>query len=410
MRVLQINHFSYKAAGNIMMNIHEEMKNRDIETYVVWGRGRTSNDEYEYYMDDSFGVKMHALMTRITDKTGFYSNKSTKKLIEWIELIHPDVIHLHCIHGYYINIERLFVYIKSKNIQIIWTIHDCWPFTGHCAYYDMINCERWKEGCYSCPQKNTYPKSLVDGSKYNWIKKKELFSDVNAVLVSPSEWLAEEIKKSFLGEYKIRVINNGIDLSVFRYNNEKKNVLSKYGLDSRPIILCVASEWTERKGLNDILEISKQMKECQIVVVGLTEKQKRRVPDTVVGIKRTENVHELVSLYSAADVFYNPTYEEVFGMVNIEALACGTPVVTYDSGGSPETIMQEENSILGSVIKKKDNKSVEIKQVISEIRKYIHNDCKNSNYINARIEYVERFSVKKMIDQYIELYKEVVLK
>ena len=175
MKVVQINTFSYKAAGSIMMNLHKCMLEEKIDSYVAWGRGRKSENDHEYYMDDDLGVKIHGVYTRLTDKTGFASVIATKKLIKWIDNINPDIIHLHCIHGYYINIELLFNYIKKKNVRVVWTQHDCWAFTGHCAYFDACGCEKWITGCYDCEQINTYPISRVkDNSKWNWNKKKEL--------------------------------------------------------------------------------------------------------------------------------------------------------------------------------------------------------------------------------------------
>ena len=167
-KVVQISTFSYKAAGNIMMNLHRAMMKNGIDSYVVWGRGRKAENDHEYFMDDSWGVKLHGVYTRITDKTGFASTLSTRKLLNWLDEIEPDIIHLHCIHGYFINISLLFTYIKEKNIKVIWTQHDCWAFTGHCAYFDACGCEKWKTGCHDCEQLTTYPASrLMDNSKWN---------------------------------------------------------------------------------------------------------------------------------------------------------------------------------------------------------------------------------------------------
>lgn len=338
MRIVQINHFSYKAAGNIMMNIHKELIDKGVDSYVVWGRGRAAENEKEYYMNDKLGVYYHAAYTRLTGRMGFASVSSTKKLIKWLEQIKPDIIHLHCIHGYYINIKLLFDYIRKNNIKIVWTQHDCWAFTGHCAYFDMVGCEKWKTGCYDCKQIHEYPASYSDASKRNWKDKKQFFSGLNMKLVAPSKWLKGLISQSFLGDYPVEVIYNGIDTEIFKYTDGEFK--TQYQIQDKFMILGVASEWTERKGLKDFIKLHERLdpQKYQIVIVGLTKKQIRELPQTIIGIERTNNVQELVEIYSAADLFYNPTYEEVFGMVNVEALACGTSVLTYQTGGSPESV------------------------------------------------------------------------
>ena len=216
MKIVQINTFPYKATGSIMMSIHNKLQEMGYESYVVWGRGRDAQNEQEIVIKDDFEMKLHGIYTRLTDKTGFASSKSTRKLLEKLEEIKPDIIHLHNIHGYYLNIELLFEYIKSNNIKVIWTLHDCWPFTGHCAYFDQVRCERWKTGCYKCPQKHTYPASkFLDNSRWNWERKKELFTGAEITLVTPCEWLKEIVGLSFLKEYSVEVIYNGIDCNTY---------------------------------------------------------------------------------------------------------------------------------------------------------------------------------------------------
>lgn len=369
MRIVQINTFPYKATGNIMMNIHGLLTDAGHESYVVWSRGRKAENDHEIVMDDDLGVKLHGIYTRLTDRTGFASKIATRKLVKRLREIKPDIIHLHNIHGYYINLPLLFNYIKENQIKVVWTLHDSWPFTGHCAFFDMCGCEKWKTGCNQCEQLKTYPASLgVDSSSWNWGKKRELFDGLDATLVTPCNWLKGLVSQSFLSIYPAHVIYNGIDRNVFK-PTEDVTVKEKYGLDDRPIILGVASEWTVRKGLKDILSLAAKMPEYQFVAVGLTEKQKRILPETVRGIARTENAHELAALYSAASIFFNPTYEDNFPTTNIEALACGTPILTYDTGGSPEAVV---NSQVGQVVKK-DNPSMvnisNVKRTITEMMK-----------------------------------------
>lgn len=390
MKIVQINTFSYKAAGNIMINLHKAMLEQGIESYVAWGRGRKAENDHEYYMNDDIGVKAHGVYTRITDKHGFASKRATAKLLKWIDSIHPDIIHLHCIHGYYINIELLFNYIKKNNIKVVWTQHDCWAFTGHCAYFDAAGCNKWKTGCHACEQLNTYPASkILDNSNWNWNKKRELFSGFDITIVTPCNWLADLMKDSFLGTYPIKVIYNGIDTSVFKPTESDLKV--KYGMGNKKIILGIAGEWTERKGLKDFVALDQLIDhdKYQIVVVGVNTNQQRSLPDTIISIGRTENVQELVEIYSASTVYFNPTYEDNFPTTNLEALACGTPVITYNTGGSAECITHN-----GFVIKQGD-----LENVIADIGKI-------DNSLNVQMD--KLFDKYTMINEYISLYGETL--
>lgn len=387
-KVVQISTFSYKAAGNIMMNLHRAMMKNGIDSYVVWGRGRKAENDHEYFMDDSWGVKLHGVYTRITDKTGFASTLSTRKLLNWLDEIEPDIIHLHCIHGYFINISLLFTYIKEKNIKVIWTQHDCWAFTGHCAYFDACGCEKWKTGCHDCEQLTTYPASrLMDNSKWNWKTKKELFTGANVTVVTPCEWLSELVKISFLREYPIRVIYNGIDTNVFKPT--KSYFKKKNEIEAKKMILGVASEWTERKGLRDFIELDEMLdkKEYVIVLVGVSKKQVENVPKDIIALNRTNNIKELVEIYSAADVYFNPTYEDNFPTTNLEATACGTPVITYDTGGSPESV---------------DPRAVVQKGNLNRVKDII---CSELQIFKPRLR--DEMKVESMVAEYIQLYRDV---
>lgn len=425
MRIVQINTFPFKATGNIMMNIHLLLTEAGHDSYVVWSRGRRSENGHEIVMNDDFGVKLHGVYTRLTDKTGFASKAITKKLLIRLNEIKPDIIHLHNIHGYYINLPLLFGYIKEKKIKVVWTLHDCWPFTGHCAFFDMCGCGKWKTGCNHCEQLKTYPASLmIDNSSWNWNQKKELFRGLNAILVTPSNWLKGLVDRSFLCDYPCHVIYNGIDRAVFK-PTEDEAVKQKYGLDDRPIILGVASEWTERKGLKDIIQVAGDMQEYQFVVVGLTKKQKKELPDAVTGIERTENVRELAALYSAASIFFNPTYEDNFPTTNIEALSCGTPILTYDTGGSPEAVISPD---VGRVIKKDTSNRANletVKRTIVEMMKtFCPNKAAEGNSITISEENItsnidgcteslcrkasEQFDKNQRLQEYIPLYESIM--
>lgn len=415
MKIVQINTFPNKATGTIMFGIHKMLLQEGHESYVVWGRGRKSEDNNEIVIEDALGIKFHGFYTRMFDKTGFASWSATKKLLHILDEINPDIIHLHNIHGYYLNVEILFEYIKKRNIKVVWTLHDCWPVTGHCAYFDLIKCQKWKTGCHDCEQKMTYPKSMfLDSSIWNWKKKRELFTGLEIHIVTPSKWLKRIVLESYLKEYPISIINNGIDLNTFKriYKDESRK---KYSPDGKPIVLGVASEWTERKGLSDFVELSKRNQDIQFVVVGVTKEQMMNFPKSLLGVSRTNNVNELVELYSIADVFYNPTYEDNFPTTNLEALACGTPVVTYDTGGSPECIdaaLNNTGRIVGKIIYKKSSNEVDYSYVLEELEKMIkmvgtsrtekniRNDCRE-----AALEYDRN----KRFAEYISLYHKICI-
>ncbi len=281
----------------------------------------------------------HVVLTRIFDKHGLGSKRATREFLGVVEELDPDIIHLHNIHGYYLNVELLFDYLKVADKPVVWTLHDCWPFTGHCSHFDYIGCNKWRTQCFDCPQKNQYPSSkFLDNSKNNFSRKKVAFTGVrNMTIVSPSQWLAGLVRDSFLNEYPVKVINNGIDLDLFK--PAKGRFRKRYGLEDKFVILGVTNVWTDRKGLLYFTELAGRLYQDEaIVLVGLTEKQKSFLPPNIIGIKRTNSVEELAEIYSDADVFINLTLEDNFPTTNLEALACGTPVITFDTGGSAESI------------------------------------------------------------------------
>lgn len=287
------------------------------------------------------------MCSRMTDGEGLYSSSATKRLVEKIEAYAPDIIHLHNIHGHYLNYPILFRFLKEYDRPVVWTLHDCWPFTGHCAHFDFIGCQLWQSGCHDCPQLSAYPKSYgMDHSRENFARKKQLFTGLRQlVLVTPSQWLAGLVKKSFLGTYPVQVIHNGIDTTVFKPT--PSDFRERYGLRDKKIILGVASPWTARKGLQDFIKLSNMLpEEWKIVLVGLSKKQLKTIPAAITGIERTNNVQELAQIYTAADVFFNPTYEDNYPTTNLEAIACGTPVITYDTGGSSESIGNKNGAVV----------------------------------------------------------------
>lgn len=393
-KIVHINTFPNKATGSIMFSVHNELQKLDKwDSYVVWGRGRTPKDKvHEYNMQCGWEIMMHGVLSRIFDNTGFNSDYATERLLQKMEYLMPDIIQLHNLHGYYINVKMLFEWIKHRNIPVVWTLHDCWAFTGHCAYFDYANCNCWKNGCHDCVQKKSYPASLVfDNSKLNWLRKKELFNYKQLHLVTPSIWLHDLVKESFLKKLPCSVINNGIDTDVFKPSSINCHIGGKFK------ILGVASEWTPRKGLHDFIQLYRMLNHEQIemTIVGLTSQQIEALPEGIRGMTRTDNIEQLVSLYQEADMFFNPTYEDNYPTTNLEALACGTPVCTYRTGGSIESV----NEGNGFVVEK--NELGEVKKIIEE---RLHSRKMGLHLDIDR----KRISKEYMAEQYIKLYRAVL--
>lgn len=338
------------STGRICAELADRLEKEGHTVKIAYGRSSFVPENCKKYavrIGSDFSVKMHALQTRLFDTHGFGSKNATKKFLNWAEEYNPDLVWLHNIHGYYINVEMLFNWLKSRpNMQKKWTLHDCWVFTGHCSYFTIANCNKWQTHCQNCPQLNCYPKSYFDNSKNNFERKKGAFTGVkNMTLICVSHWLENLVKQSFLKEYPVEVIYNTIDKSIFKPT--PSNFRQKYGLENKKIILGVASVWEERKGLNDFLKLAKKLDDnYKIVLVGLTDKQIKTLPKNCLGIKRTSSPQELAQIYTAADVFFNPTYEDNYPTVNLEAQACGTPVITYDTGGARETIYTENSKVI----------------------------------------------------------------
>lgn len=396
MKVLQINSVcGIGSTGKIATDIYDILIEQGHECRIAYGRYEARNipTEHTIKIGTDLDVKIHALMSRITDRTGFYSRKSTKKFIQEIEAYQPDVIHLHNIHGYFINIEILFGFLERYKKPVIWTLHDCWSFTGHCSYFDYIKCYKWKTQCHNCPQKSAYPKSsLFDNSKKNYMDKRRLFTAVdNMTIVTPSKWLAGLVNESYLGKYPVKVIHNGIDLEIFK--PRESDFRNRYHIEDKTIVLGVANIWDERKGFKDFIKLSSMLdNQYVIVLVGLSEQQYADLPENIIGIKRTQNAKELAEIYSTADVFVNPTYEDNFPTVNLEALACGTPVITYDTGGSKECLEKYSGKMI---------EQGNLEELKKEIRNYKHKN------VNSAMDYLkknESLNKAECFREYIKIY------
>lgn len=342
MKVLMINSVcGIRSTGRICTDIAEVLTSGGHECRIAYGR-ESVPVQYQAYglrVGSEWGVRLHGLQARLFDSAGFGSKAATRRLVEQIRQYDPDLIHLHNLHGYYLDVETLFGWLKEANKPVVWTLHDCWPFTGHCPHFTVAKCGRWKTGCHGCPEKSRYPASLwLDRSRENYVRKQRAFTGLERLtLVTPSRWLADLVGESFLKEYPVEVIPNGIDLNVFQPTSG--DFRQRHHLEDKKIVLGAASAWDDRKGLADLVKLAELLGgEYAVVVVGVTHKQKAALPGSVIAITRTESPRELAELYTAADVFVNPTYEDNYPTVNLEAHACGTPVITYRTGGSVESV------------------------------------------------------------------------
>lgn len=383
------------STGKIVADLYHIIKNNGHEVKVAYSYYASKVPSCDTY---KIGTKLdyycHNLLSRITDRSGFYSTLQTKRFIRYIDEYNPDVIHFHNLHGYYLNINVLLKHLAQKKTKCIFTLHDCWLFTGHCAYFDSANCEKWQNECGNCPLLKDYPKSLLmDRSKNNLQQKIGLLKSLeNPVFVPVSDWLGKLLNQSHLKSSEIKVIKNGIDLSVFKQTNSK--LREKLHIpENKIVILGVASPWNERKGLKDIIAIAKKT-DFQAVVVGVSDEQIESLPKNVLGITRTENQIQLAEFYSMADVFLNPTYSDNYPTTNLEAIACGTPVITYDTGGSPEAI----NEDTGLVVPQGD---------INAMINGVMSITKNTRSINAEkcISYAkDHFPKSQCFNKYLEIY------
>ena len=348
MKVLMINSVcGIRSTGRICTDIAREMEAQGHEVKIAYGRVEKVPawaEKYAVRIGTELDTKVHALRTRLLDDHGFGSVNATKRFLKMAEAYDPDMLWLHNIHGYYINIEQLFKWIKSRPQMVVrWTLHDCWAFTGHCSHFDYVKCDRWKIGCSNCPQKKRYPTSwLLDHSKKNYARKKSLFTGVkNMTIITPSKWLAGLVKESFLKEYSVQVAYNKVDTNVFKPT--AGSFRTKYGLENTKIVLGVASAWSDRKGIFDFYKLGQKVEQdTKIVLVGLDGQQMKDIPEHILGIQRTNDAQELAEIYTTADIFFNPTYEDTYPTVNLEAQACGTKVITYDTGGAAETLYADD--------------------------------------------------------------------
>lgn len=395
MKICFLNLGNYGSTGGIVRQLADMVKSEGHKTLVVYPdskKNKQARDD-DYIMESECYQYISGELSTFTGFDCCFALSATHKLLKKLDDFQPDIIHLHNIHGWYVNILMLFRYIKRHNIRVVWTLHDCWAFTGHCPHFQENNCEKWKTGCHSCELHMNYPKSYLDNSKWMYAIKKHCFTGVqNMMIVTPSEWLASLVKKSFLGCYPVQVINNGINLLIFQPQNS--DFKKRCNIEKKKVVLGVASQWSNKKGLDVFIELSKRLPDnYQVVLVGTSEKTDAILPNKIISIHRTNNQKELAEIYAAADVFLNPTREDTFPTVNIEALACGTPVVTFDVGGSPEII----DFNCGKVAPKDDIHSIQnaILQICEDSKLY-RQDC---------VMRSKKYNAEKRFQEYLFLYK-----
>ena len=392
MKLVQINSSANTGStGRIAEQIGAAATERGYSSAIAYGRRAQPGTSDHYRIGGLANTVLHGAESLLFDRHGLGSKTATRRLINWIEVQKPDAVGLHNIHGYFVNYPILFDFLRRSGLPTVWTLHDCWPFTGHCSYFDRFDCLKWQNECHDCPMTHYYPKSLLDFSRRNFKLKKSAFRSISRlVIVTPSKWLKENVEQSFLSDYPIKVINNGVDLSVF--TPAEKCV-------SDGLVLGVANVWDDRKGLRDFVKLRDLLPHSfRIVLIGVTKSQKSQLPNGVSGIERTESVQELVSLYQKASVFVNPTYSDNFPTTNLEALACAVPVVTYDVGGSPEPLDHRT----GRIVRPGDIQGLAraIEELTQGDRVAISNACRSR--AEALFNKDDRFA------DYVDLYETLV--
>ncbi len=399
MRVLQINTvYAHGSTGNIAKAIHDICSEHEVECvsacrYIGKEQG-SPEDVIE--ISSKWDSRLHGWWSRFTMLKGTGSICKTRRFLKKVRQYSPDIIHLHNLHGSYINLPMLFRFIKTHDIPVVWTLHDCWAFTAICSHFTIAQCDKWKTGCHHCSERKRFSSSPFDLTKSVWKAKKKWFNDVRRLtVVTPSDWLSDLVKQSFLGDYAVVTIHNGIDLQLF--TETASDFRKKYGLENKKIVLGVAFDWGYHKGLDVFTALSKRLPDnYQIILVGTNDEIDDHLPKNILSIHRTNNQSELARIYATADVFVNPTREDTFPTVNLEALACGTPIVTFQTGGSPECL----DPSCGVV--------VEVDR-IDHLEREIIRICTQMPFhkVNCR-RHAELFDKKQQLEEYIALYKRMV--
>lgn len=387
------------STGRITESIGLIMKKLGWDCYVVHGDRYAGETRLESIKTVTRVQEyLHAFGSMLFDRHGLFSSSQTRRVMKKVRDLKPDIIQLHCVHGYYINYEILFDFLREMDVPVVWTFHDCWAFTGHCAHFDFAGCDKWQTGCHGCELLKDYPKSLFfDNSKDNWLRKRKSFTSLDKLqIVAVSNWLGKLAGQSFMQKYPIEVIHNGINLSVFKPVDN--DIREQYRISEDDIlVLGVATAWGKDKGLDDFVRLSKEPG-IKVVLVGVSEDVKKTLPENIVAVYRTESQQKLAEFYSAADVLVNPTYNDSFPTVNLEALACGTPVLTYRTGGSPEAIDAET----GAVVEQGD-----YDELLDKVRMFAQTSYKIHHSVACRERAEKCFDMHRQFDEYRKLYEQL---
>lgn len=394
--LLQINvTANWGSTGKIAEQIGLCAQANGWESYIAYGRMMNPSRNNLIKIGTQMDVYKHYAEGKFLDNEGLASRSSTRAFLKRLDDIKPDIVHLHNIHDHYMNYRLLFSYLAEKKIPVVWTQHDQWATTGHCMY-NLCGCERWKEDCHDCPLSKWYS---LDRSRRNHELKKRLLAEIPTLTIVPvSEWLGDNIRQSHLKERPIQVIHNGIDIHTF--SPQPTTAHERYGIAvSKKIILGVAAVWDSRKGLNDFYELAKRLPkdEYAIVIVGQLTSEARKTGDScqMVFVNRTQNALELAQLYSSASVFVNPTYQDNYPTTNLEAISCGTPVVTYRTGGSPESVDKQT----GAVVEQGD-----IEGLVSAVARLVKSDYTEM----CRQKALQEFDNTKCFNPYVALYNKLL--
>lgn len=400
-KLLQINScVAINSTGQLVENIGKVAITKGWESYIAYGRVARSSQSELIRIGTDLDVYFHGLATRLFDKHGLGSKKATKNLIEQIRKIKPDIIQLHNIHDYYLNYEIFFKHLSESNVPVVWSLHDCWTMTGHCAHFALVGCQKWEIECFDCPLKKSYPASWIDKSTRNYRLKKSLFTALsNVTMISPSKWLGDIIKESYLSKYPIKIIPNGINTEVFIPARDSDEVKKKYGFGDKYVIMGVGSVWNNEKGLYDYYKLNRILNDNYIIVlVGMSKSQIKNLPKGIIGIVRTDSLEELAELYSAADVITSLSYLETFGLTPVEGFACGTPAIVYNCTSTPELITPETGLVV---------EPGNIDDIFSAIEK-IRSRGKSYYTKNCRQLAVALYKKEDRFGDYIRLYEEIL--
>lgn len=395
-RLLIINvALNWGSTGRIVEGIGTLAQKQGWEVVVAHG-ARYKNLSYLLSIQVSSKVCewVHFIESSLFDAQGLGSRCDTKRFLKELDDIKPDLVHIHNIHGCFINYPLLFNYLKGHNIPVVWTLHDCWSMTGHCTHFMRTDCQKWQTGCNHCPQKRTFPKTyLLDRSERNYSLKKGLFTSMPVMhITTVSNWLKGIAEASYLKKYPVTVVPNGIKTDVFV--PEPSDIKEQYGLQGKKLLLAVAIGLDERKGLYDYIKLAGKLPEqFQLMLVGLTEEEQKALPKRIIGVKRTNGAKELAAYYSAADVLLSLSYEETFGLTIVEAMACGTPAIVYDNTAQPELITPET----GKVVPMGDVDAVlsAIEEVCSKPKESYSAACRKHS-----LAYDEKVTYQKYLDIY----------